>query len=256
MPLLSTPAIVLGGIRLGEADKLLTFFTEKKGKLKGVAKGARRMKSRFGAALEPFTYCNLIVFEKGGDKLARINQSDILHSFQSLREDWSCIELASKMVDLVSRITPEGEPNTEIFKLLLQGLDFLEKGPDRALSMLLFTNRLVAYSGYQPRWDQCLKCQQDFKTGLRQTLYFSPGAGGAICFSCAKHIQALSPLSQGTRAFLQATQKMDYARSHRLKPSPLMKQEIERLFHDYLAHITGKPRHPLSASAIPLPALR
>lgn len=252
MSLLSTPAIVLGGMRLGEADRLVTFFTGKRGRLKGVAKSARRMKNRFGTALEPFTHCNLIIFEKGGDKLGRINHADIIHSYQCLREDWHCIELASQMVDLVNRMTPEGETNHAIFNLLLQGLRFLEKGPDRALSMLLFINRLVIYSGYQPRWDQCLKCQQVFKPGIRQTLYFSPGSGGTICLGCAKGMQPLSMLSQGTRAFLNASQKMDYILSHRLKPSPIMKQEIEALFKDYLSYITGKSRRTFSSG---LPSL-
>ncbi|MFQ5780403.1 MAG: DNA repair protein RecO, partial [Nitrospiria bacterium] len=121
MSLLSTRAIVLGSIKLGEADKLVTFFTTERGKLKGVAKGARRMKSRFGASLEPFTHCDLVVFEKGGEKLARINQSDILHSYQRLREDWRGIHSALLMTHLVQRMTPEGQPSRPIYRLLLDG---------------------------------------------------------------------------------------------------------------------------------------
>ncbi len=146
MSLFSTPAIVLGGIRLGEADKLVTFFTLTRGKLKGVAKGARRMKSRFGATLEPFTHCKLVIFDKGTEKLARIEQCDILHSFQSLREDWGGIERSSRMVDLVAQMTPDGQANTETFDLLLQGLFFLEEKKDPPLSVMLFISRLIACS--------------------------------------------------------------------------------------------------------------
>lgn len=241
MALLTTEAIVLGGIRLGEADKLVTFFSLKRGKVKGVASGARRMKSRFGASLEPFTHCHLILFEKSGDKLGRINQVDIIRSFQSLREDWNGIELASRMVSLVDQITPDVEPNTEIFKLLLQGLNLLESGEDRSLSTLLFINRLIACSGYQPHWDHCLKCRQAFRQGTPAPVYFSSGAGGTVCSKCAKESRYLVSISHGTRAFLSASQKMDYLRSHRLKPSPLMKQEMGVLFKDYLHTITGNP---------------
>lgn len=241
MSLLSTPAIVLGSMRLGEADKLITFFTVKRGKLKGVAQGARRMKSRFGASLEPFTHCTLIIFEKGGEKLARINQTDILHSFQPLREDWSSIESASRMADLTMHMTPDSEPNPEIFNLLLQGLTFLEGKKDPVLTLILFINRLIMHSGYQCRWDTCLKCQHLFKAGVRQTLYFSPSAGGTLCAACAKNTTTLTPLSQSTRAFLSATQKMDYIQSHRFRPSSDMLKECETLFRQYLAHITGKP---------------
>lgn len=239
MSLLSTPAIVLASMKLGEADKLVTFFTVKRGKLKGVAKGARRIKSRFGAALEPFTHCNLVVFEKPGDKLARINQSDIVHSFQKLREEWSQIHLASHMVQSVQRMTPESEPNPAIYRVLLEGLTFLEKGSDRQLSAILFIIRLVAYSGYQARWDRCLQCHQP-PVGL--TVYFSSDRGGTVCFKCVrKDAERLIPISQGTLAFLRASQKMDYAMAHRLKLSAAMKGEIGSLFGEHLTFITGAP---------------
>ncbi|MEC4677948.1 MAG: DNA repair protein RecO [Nitrospirota bacterium] len=240
MALFSTSAIVLGGIRLGEADKLVTFFTLTRGKLKGVAKGARRMKSRFGATLEPFTHCKLVVFDKGTEKLARIEQCDILHSFQSLREDWGGIERSSRMVDLVAQMTPDGQANTETFDLLLQGLFFLEEKKDPPLSVMLFISRLIACSGYQPHWDSCLKCRLPFKPGKPEALYFSPGVGGALCAKCGKmHVPSI-PMSQGTRAFLSASQKMDYERAHRLRPSLQIQKECEAIFKHTLSHITGK----------------
>lgn len=248
MALLSTPAIVLSSMKLGEADKLVTFFTANKGKLKGVAKGARRMKSRFGASLEPFTHCGLVVFEKPGDKLARINQSDIVHSFQRLREGWGEIHLAAHMVQLVQRMTPEGEPNLSIYRLLLEGLTFLENGNDRQLSTLLFVIRLVAYSGYQPRWDRCMKCQRPL-TG--QTVYFSPASGGMVCLKCAEGMERLASISQGTLAFLKASQKMDYAVAHRLKLSSTMKTEVETLFGDHLSYITGAPSPRIPSGRAP-----
>jgi len=245
MSLLSTGAIVLGSIKLGDADKLVTFYTDKRGKLKGVAKGARRMKSRFGASLEPFTHCRLQVFEKGGDKLARINQSDITHSFQKLRENWGGIHSAFLMAHLVQKMTPEAHPSPSIYQLLLDGLTFLETGTDPQLSVILFVVRLIAHSGYQPRWDACLKCHKSpvpphpsgTKTGAG--IYFSASFGGAICVHCAKGLGSLVSISRGGLAFLEASQRMDYARSHRLKPSSLMRKEIETLFRNHLTYITG-----------------
>lgn len=250
MSLLSTPAIVLGSIKLGEADKLVTFFTANKGKLKGVAKGARRVKSRFGASLEPFTHCNLVVFEKPGDKLARINQSDIVHSFQKLRENWGEIQLASHMVHLVQRMTPEEEPNPLIYRLLLEGLTFLENGADRQLSAILFVIRLVAYSGYQPRWDQCLKCRASL---TQPRVYFSSGRGGAVCPKCAEGMERVAAISQGTLAFLRASQRMDYTVAHRLKPSSAMRSEIQTLFGQHMTYLTGTPAPSWAAEAPPAP---
>lgn len=247
MSLLSTGAIVLGSIKLGEADKLVTFYTAKRGKLKGVAKGARRMKSRFGASLEPFTHCNLQVFEKGGEKLARINQSDITRSFQKLREDWGGIHSAFLMAHLVQKMTPEGQPSRSIYQLLLNGLTFLEDGTDPQLSVILFVVRLIAHSGYQPRWGLCLKCHLSPVSSLRSGsnpragVCFSAAFGGAVCMNCAKGMGSLVSISQGALAFLEASQRMDYTRSHRLKPSPMMRKEIEILFRAHLTYITGSP---------------
>ncbi len=251
MALLSTRAIVLSGIRLGEADRLITFFTSHKGILKGVAKGARRMKSRFGASLEPFTHCTLIVFEKPGDQLARINQCDIIHSFQSLREDWNDIERASRMVDLVAQMTPDGEANAQIFKLLLQGLEHLEEKKNPPLSIMLFINQLIMNSGYQPHWDNCQSCHTVFKSGVRETLYFSASAGGALCSKCRNAAGALIPMSQGTRAFLSASQKMDYERAHRLRPSLDIQKECEAIFKSTLSYITGKSEQRFARKTAP-----
>lgn len=248
MSLLTTPAIVLGSIKLGEADKLVTFFTAKKGKLKGVAKGARRVKSRFGSALEPFTHCNLVVFEKPGDKLARVNQSDIVHSFQKLRENWEEIHLASHMAHLVQRMTPEGEPNLLVYRLLLEGLTFLERGADPELSTLLFVVRLISFSGYQPRWDRCLKCHRP----MGERIFFSPTDGGTVCIKCAHG--PLSTISQGTLAFLRASQKMDYTVAHRLKPSPAMRSEIRTIFGQHMTYITGTPAPMWAAEAPSAPS--
>src|SRR5947209_14743169 len=77
MPLLKTPAIVLKSRKWGDADRIVTFFTLKHGKVRGVARGARRMKSRFGGTLEPFVYCDLVLYEKPGDSLYRVSQTDV-----------------------------------------------------------------------------------------------------------------------------------------------------------------------------------
>jgi DNA repair protein RecO (recombination protein O) len=152
---LSTEALVLSTLRLGEADKLITFFTLTRGKIAGVAKGARRFKNRFGAALEPFTQCHLVAFEKTQNKLVRINQVDILHSFQKLRDNWDTIELGTQMTRLVLRITPEEQPHPALYNLLKEALGFLETGLDRSLSFILFMVKLIEECGFKPQWTHC-----------------------------------------------------------------------------------------------------
>lgn len=167
------------------------------------------------------------------------------------------------MAHLVQKMTADGHPSPSIFPLLRNGLSFLENGTDPQLSVLLFVVRLIAYSGYQPRWDSCLKCHKSpvspFRSGSRSGtgFYFSASFGGAVCLNCAKGVGSLVFISQGTLAFLEASQRMDYARSHRLKPSPAMRKEVETLFRNHLTFITGSrfpefdayPSHALSAGS-------
>src|SRR3990172_1838230 len=108
MSLIKPPAIVLGSRNLGEADKLVTFFTPRHGKITGTAGGARRVRSRFGSSLEPFTHCQVILFQKTRDALYRIQQADILQSFQELREDLERIFWASSATSLTAAMVPEG----------------------------------------------------------------------------------------------------------------------------------------------------
>src|SRR6184192_2250632 len=83
--MLKTPAITLKSRKWGEADRIVTFYTVRFGKLRGVARGARRMKSRFGSSLEPFVHCDLNLFEKHNDPLYRITQADIRETFPDVR---------------------------------------------------------------------------------------------------------------------------------------------------------------------------
>lgn len=244
MSLLTSPAVVIGSMRLGEADKLVTFFTLKKGKIKGAAKGARRPKSQFGSALEPFSHVNALLFEKPGDQLARINHVDIVHSFQVVREDWDKIKCGVNMINLVNRLTPEGEANGEIFRLLVEGFSLLETGSDPFLSELLFISRLIAFSGYQPRWDGCLRCHQNITD---QPIRFSASLGGAVCHPCAQEVTSpLCAVSRGTLAFLRSSQEMDFVVAHRLRATSSMTAEIRGLLQAQLTHILGYP--PILAS--------
>lgn len=249
MPLLSTEAIVLSSLRLGEEDKLITFFSLTRGKIVGVAKGARRFKNRFGASLEPFTHCHLVLFEKPNNKLARISQADILYSFRKLRESWEPIERGTEMVRLLLRITPEEQPHPGLYYLLKEGLTFLETGVNRYLSVILFTAYLIAESGYQPRWDHCVGCNRSVtETAAAPSRFFSCKDGGLICPRCTTSEAQCISISLGALTFLQTLSKIDFRSAHQYSPSLLLLREIETLLKDYMAYIIGC-HHLLNASS-------
>ena len=239
MPLIQTPAIVLRSRSLGEADKLVTLFTSQQGKLTGAAKGARRVRSPFGASLEPFTHCQVILFQKTRESLFRIQQAGILESFQDLREDLCRIAWASRMISLASAMTPEGEANPSLFSLLLETLDFLRTG-DGELAVRLFEIRLLKYTGYQLRLDspKCLRCSSALNPS---GAFLSPAAGGIICEACSHREGALNlPVTRGAAAFLRQAATMPSGLTHRLRAAPALKEELKSLLEIYLDYLLGR----------------
>lgn len=242
MSLFSTQGIVLRTQKLGEADKLLTFFTLHRGKLSGVAKRARKMRNTFGASLEPFSHINMVFFERRPGTLVHVNQCSILTSFSGIQKDLAGISVAGRMARLVSLLTPESEPNSRIFKLLLLGLHQITKGEqDLELILRFFEIHLLNYSGYRPKVDLCLRCQEAPISGK---IFFSAEAGGTLCEGC--HRIALTkgePVSKGTLAFLSQSLRMDWGTMDRLRAPKSIRYELLTIMETSISHIRGRSFH-------------
>jgi DNA repair protein RecO (recombination protein O) len=239
MSLIKTAAIVLGTRNLGEADKLVTLFTHHHGKIKGTAKGARRIKSRFGGSLEPFTHSQVILFQKTRDSLYRIQQADILQSFRKLREDLERILWASRVAVLTSTMAPEGEPNPPLFHALLETFTALHD-QDGELATRLFEIQLLQYTGYQPRLDMevCLRCRGKLDP---QNIFFSPVHGGIICKDCSGREKGLATaVTRGTIAFFLQALRMSPRLVPRLKATSMIKNELKNLLDTYFDYLLDR----------------
>jgi DNA repair protein RecO (recombination protein O) len=234
-----TDGIVLGGLRLTGADKLITIMTRDLGKIVGAAAGVRRLKNRFGGALEPFSYCRLVLFRKRADLLFRINQADILHSFQSIRENLEQVELASWVANLIKDFTAEEIQNPGLFMHLLGSLEAIEKGGNPGLLPAYFELRLLKHVGYHPRLDQCIKCEGPVEKG---DCRFQPSAGGVVCDRC-KGNETEPLLSPGAIALLRHLSKIDFSVLGRLKPSARQVDEIEEMLKVYNHYLLEKKRN-------------
>ena len=160
MPFLKTPAVVLKSRKWGDADRIVTFFTLKHGKVRGVARGARRMKSRFGSSLEPFVHCDLVLFEKPGDTLYRVSQTDIRHAFPSIRTSLEAITGAARLANLAGAVTADGDAVPRVFQALLEGLRAVGDSGDPVLTAALYELEILRFAGYLPHLDRCNACQQ------------------------------------------------------------------------------------------------
>ena len=168
--------IVLKTIKLGEADRIVTIFTRSNGKVRAVAKGVRKTKSRFGGRLEPFTHADLMIYK--GRNLDTITSVDIVRSFDEVRTDYRCLTSAAALVEVVEKMTEEREQAMSTYSLLLAGLRALGTGPCESI-VPAFLIKLLSISGYHPQLTICAGCGT--KAGLGG---FSAALGGAVCEEC------------------------------------------------------------------------
>ena len=126
MPLRETEAIVLRTYRLGEADKIASLFTRQLGRLRAVAQGALRPKSRYGGTLEPLSYVRIWIFERENRDLLRLNSVEIIESFFDMQKDYRVQLAAQYLSEVRERLLPEREVNERIFRLLVAVLRALK----------------------------------------------------------------------------------------------------------------------------------
>ena len=158
MPLRRALSIVLRTYKVGEADKLVVFFTQEYGKVRGVARAARRPKSRFGASLEIGTEVELTFFEKESRELVSVDRCDIVHSrFSKLGEPILASTLGY-VTDLVDNFAPEREPNKRLYRLLRATVDALTEAPSPETRARYFEAWLLRLVGSYPRRKTCPSC--------------------------------------------------------------------------------------------------
>src|SRR4051794_11489230 len=190
-----TEAVVLRSIRLGEADRVLHLYTEDRGRVGAVAKGVRKVKSRFGGRLEPLSRVKLVMHEGRGD-LCTITAADTVHAHASLRERRDTIERATEACEAVLRLFDAAEPNRPAYNLLCHELALLDA--DAALAThaqaLAFRLKLLLAAGFVPELASCASCGEREHIGA-----FSAAAGGVVCPGCEA---GAFPLSEEAHRFM------------------------------------------------------
>ncbi len=241
MPLHTTPAIVIRSLPYGESDKIVTFFTKGFGKLKAIAKGARRSKKRFQNALDLFTYVRLIFFEREAVGLARAESCDILNSFPNIRENLRKIIYGNYFLELINEMAGEREEHSEAFDLLLRFLSALNREEPREDHLRIFEIKMLSIFGYRPNMKDCAIC----KRGMEELkgagkFFFSLEKGSLVCESCSKNWNNLIPLSMGTARLIDEITRMDLSKMDRLKFTSHALSESGLLLPKFISYQLGK----------------
>ena len=177
---LKTEAIVVRGIKYGEADRILHLYTPERGRVSAIAKGVRRAKSRFGGRLEPFFRLNLVLYE-GKSDLLTVTSAETLAGHPRLRESGAAIDAAARACDAVSRLFGDGDPHPGVYHLLANQLALLDRDAAHATraNALAFRLKLLLAAGFAPHLATCASCGEP-----EHLVGFSGAAGGVVCASC------------------------------------------------------------------------
>lgn len=237
MPLYRTRGIVLRSFNLSDSDKLVTFMTERYGKVKCVAKAARKIKSRYIGSLEPMSFIHLIYFGKENQQLHRLNHADIIESFQTVREDFQKLYTGIYMNELVDCMAPEGHQEVSIFNLLLDSLEALKEQTNLEPLCRMFEIRLLSLSGYRPELDQCTVCKSTKANGW---IGFSYNRRGIVCGNCMNSNGFEIKFTTGTLNYLKKLLTLDIKCFGRLKFPKGMDQEIEKVTHRLIQSHIGR----------------
>jgi DNA repair protein RecO (recombination protein O) len=173
---------------------IVSFYTRKYGKIKGVVKGVKRLTSRFGCSIEPFTYIKIMFYspKENNDKLNIIQQSEIIKPFKKIREDLTKLSYALFITEITDNMTREIYKDEKIFRLVLKYLNWLE---DEAKEIIIysFCLKLLCILGFKPVLDQCVICRNKVLDRIR--VWFSRGEGGIICPRCNTEDRQILPVS-------------------------------------------------------------
>ena len=179
MGLYREQGVVLRTIKLGEADRIVTLLTAGRGKVRAVAKGVHKTKSRFGSRLEPMVHVSLLLYE-GRSDLDIVTQAETVEVFRAVREDLDRLSKAQSLLEACDQVAQEGHANVRLYQMLLGGLRALA-AHDAPLLVPAFFLKLLAAEGFHPYLDECVVCG-----AVVDLCAFDQVQGGVLCGSCAR----------------------------------------------------------------------
>ncbi len=201
-------AIVLRKVVYGESDLILTLFSRERGRLSALARGARRSRRRFGAALELFTVSSIELRAHRGE-LWTLSSAQTTTSFESIARDLAALAHASYGTELVRELVAPEQPEPTVFDLLIDLYRALSARGARVDVLRTFEIALLTALGLAPTFDACAACGRSGAGALDRGALLDPARGGVICSSCGAGSRSagVRPLSPGARALLLAARR-------------------------------------------------
>jgi len=190
MPLHESEAIILQSYPMGEGDRLVSFLSRGAGRMRGVAKGARRPKSRFGSTLERLSHVRIWYFERETRDLVRITQSELIESFLDVFREYESGVALAFLSEISEAVLPEHEALDAPFRLLLLAARAIKKSGKAAVPLAYFCLWTLKLAGWMPPLDSCVVCGREIGD---EPAYVAAALNGLACSKCRPASSRLLP---------------------------------------------------------------
>jgi DNA repair protein RecO len=225
-----TDAIVLTRFDYGEADRIMTLFTPAHGKLKAIAKGVRRTKSRLGGSLEPLA--ELRVALARGRTFDVVTQVQVSHAWLRLRDSLESAATAWYLAELADRSLEERHEAEGLYALLRRSYELLDAGMDPGRVARWYEMHLADELGVRPEVDRCVECDRMLEAD--ESFRWVPPLGGVLCARCPGPPADRVGLSLDALKVLKAYQRLDVEAIAALRLAPPVEREVEAAMRDFL----------------------
>lgn len=228
-------AVIISHRNYGEADRILRVFTPELGKTTILAKGVRKSGSRKGPHIEPFTHSTLVLAK--GQNFWILTQADTIDLFPHITGSLYRTGLVAYVLELADRLTVDDQPDSSIFRLILNTIKQIDISNDPFVPAGYFELHLLQATGFKPDLFHCVNCGREI---IQQDQYFSITQGGVICPKCNQHQQDLLPASQAVLKYLRYLQRSSFTKVENLNLSSEVKKEMRRIMDPYISSITER----------------
>jgi DNA repair protein RecO (recombination protein O) len=189
-----TQSLVIRSVDVMDTSKVVTLFTRDLGKVAALAKGARRVKSPFQAALDLLSVCDIVLLHKASDALDLVTEAALVERFDSLRRDLAALYAGYYIAELLSELTDLHDPHPRLFDAAVVTLRHVGDSSLRPRRLVRFELACLRELGLMPALEACVHCGKEVET-TSALVAFGLATGGVLCPDCRPgqpHVSAVS----------------------------------------------------------------
>jgi DNA repair protein RecO (recombination protein O) len=238
MGLVETEGLILKSYSLAEADKIIVFLTENEGLVRGVAKGAKRLKSRFGGSLEPFSVVQVTYFQKEDRELVSISNIELINSFFKQASDINFLGKFAYLVDLLTEFAPPHDPNERLYRMAKICFKTASEDAESLESIVFYFQLwLLRLGGYLPDWSKCDVCGEKLSSANNAYLVSN---FHIVCGQCQKSRNNLI-VTPEQRNLFETAQKLSPSKFADLNKNRTQDlKEMSSILRRIISNIIGK----------------